>query len=115
MPQKNSKEYYLQKSSTLNSTGWVLLGIGVVSGVTGTIIYANTHNSVGWNQLNNEIGGGFLIVAGSALVVTSIPIFIRAGYYKNKAMDMSAILKFEPYLSGIAIKQYPAIGVNIRL
>jgi hypothetical protein len=115
MPQKNSKDYYLEKANKLNTSAWVLLSAGVVSGVAGIIIYDNTHNVNGWNQVSYAFGGVFLMIAGSALVVTSIPIFIRAGYYKNKALDMSAILKFEPYLSGVTIKQYPAIGVRFRL
>jgi hypothetical protein len=115
MPLKDSKEYYIQKRNKLNRTGWVLLGTGVVMGVTGTIIYGNTHNGDGWDQLSYEFGGVFLMVAGSALVITSVPIFIRAGYYKNKALDMSASLKIEPYQSGLAMKHYPAIGISIRL
>ncbi len=115
MPQPNSKEYYLEKQSKLNTTAWVLLGIGAAMGVTGTIIYENVAHKNELDQVGNEFGGVFLMVAGSAMVVTSVPIFIRSGYYKRKAMDLSANLKFEPYQSGVAMKSFPAIGLRISL
>jgi hypothetical protein len=115
MPKQNSKEYYLEKQSKLNTTAWVLLGIGAAMGVTGTILYENAAHANEWDQVGNEFGGIFLIAAGSAMVVTSVPIFIRSGYYKRKAMDLSANLKFEPYQSGVAMKSFPAIGLRISL
>jgi hypothetical protein len=83
-------------------------------GVTGTIIYENAYHD-DWDQVGNVLGGAFLMAAGSAMVITSVPIFIRSGYYKRKAVDISANLKFEPYQSGLAIKRYPAIGLSISL
>ena len=114
MPEKNSKEYYLEKGNNLKTTAWVLLGAGAVMGITGTIIYEKNHND-NLNEVGNELGGVFLIAAGSAMVITSVPIFIRSGYYKRKALDISANLKFEPYQSGLAIKRLPAIGLTISL
>jgi uncharacterized membrane protein len=114
-PAINSKEYCLEKHSKLNTTAWVLLSAGVVMGVTGTIIYENAYHNDGWDQMGNVFGGSFLMIAGSALVITSVPIFIRSGYYKRKAMDLSASLKFEHYQSGLAMKSYPAIGLRISL
>ena len=84
-------------------------------GVTGTILYEHAAQTNEWNEVGNEFGGVFLMAAGGAMVVTSIPIFIRAGYYKRKAMDVSANLKFEPYQSGLAMKRFPAIGLRISL
>jgi len=116
IPQKDSKEYFLEKGSKLNRTGWVLLSVGSVLGVTGTIIYVNSiHSKGGWDQLGNEYGGAFLILAGSSLVLTSIPVFIRSGYYKRKALNMSASFKLEPYQSGLSVKHFPSVGVSIRL
>jgi hypothetical protein len=115
MPQTNSKEYFLEKESKLNTAAWVLLGAGTVMAITGTIIYEHAIHNENWDEVGNTFGGVFLIVAGSAMVVTSIPIFIRSGYYKRKALNMSAALKFEPYQSGLAMKHYPAIGISISL
>jgi len=114
-PAKNSREYYVEKESKLNTAGWVLLGGGMAMGIAGTILYVNANHADNWNELGNEWGGVFLMIAGSAMVITSVPIFIRSGYYKRKAMDISANLKFEPYQSGLAMKSYPAIGLRISL
>lgn len=115
MPQQNSKEYYLEKRSKLNTTAWVLLSVGAVIGATGTMLYEHAAQTNEWEQVGNEFGGVFLMAVGSAMVITSVPIFIRAGYYKRKAMDISANLKFEPYQSGLAMKRLPAIGLSISL
>lgn len=115
IPQQNSKEYFLEKRNKLNTAGWVLLGGGVTMGIIGTILYENAYHSEDWYQTGNVFGGVFLMTIGSAMVITSVPIFIRAGYYKRKAIDMSASLQFEPYQSGLAMKSYPAIGLRISL
>ena len=115
MPREDSKEYFLEKRSKLNTTAWVLLGIGAAMGVTGTILYEHAAQTNEWDQVGNEFSGVLLMAAGGAMVVTSIPIFIRAGYYKRKAMDVTANLKFEPYQSGLAMKRFPAIGLSISL
>jgi hypothetical protein len=115
IPDVNSKEYYLERGSKLNTTAWVLLGVGATLGATGFIIYQNNHNQNDWENLGNTFSGIFLIAAGSALVITSVPIFIRSGYYKSKALNLSASLKLEPYQAGLALKRYPSIGLSIRL
>jgi hypothetical protein len=115
LSQTYTKEFYLEKESKLNTAAWVLLSAGTVMGITGTIIYEHAIHNENWDEVGNTFGGVFLIVAGSAMVVTSIPIFIRSGYYKKKALNMSANLKFEPYQSGLAMKHYPAIGISISL
>jgi len=115
VPDFNSKEYCLERASKLNTTAWVLLGVGVTLGTTGFIVYQNTHNQDDWENVGNTFSGIFLIAAGSALVITSVPIFIRSGYYKSKALNFSASLKLEPYQAGLALKRYPSIGLSIRL
>jgi hypothetical protein len=115
MPDKNSKEFLEGKHNKLNTTGWILLGTGVALGVTGIIIYDHANKAGDWGASDNLFGGVFLMIAGSALTIASVPVFIKAGYYKRKAMNMSANLRFEPYQSGVAIKQYPAIGLKISL
>jgi uncharacterized membrane protein len=115
IPDMNSREYFMEKGSKLNTTAWVLLGVGATLGTTGLILYENAHNQNDWENVSNTFSGIFLIAAGSALVVTSVPIFIRSGYYKRKGLDMSASIKLEPYQSGVALKHYPSVGLSIRL
>jgi len=115
IPPVNTKDYYEYKRARLNTTAWVFLGLGVTLGTTGLIIYENAKYQDDLNNLGNTFGGSFLIGVGSAFVLTSIPIFIRSGYYKKKGLDMSASLKMEPYQSGVALKHYPSVGLSIRL
>jgi hypothetical protein len=65
----------------------------------------------------SEAGADFLIIAGASMVVTSIPLFITAGKYKRKALEMSANLKVESrqdlYQASVSMKYYPAVGVRI--
>jgi len=114
-PENNSKEYFESKHNKLNTTAWVFLGTGVTLGVVGIIMYDHANHADNWGDTDNLFGGIGLMVTGSALTVASVGIFIKAGYYKRKALNMSANLKFEPYQSGIAVKQYPAIGLRISL
>jgi hypothetical protein len=114
IPQINSKEYFLAKSSKLNTTGWVLIGVGAVLGTTGIIIYNKNKNGT-LDQLGNTYGGVLLTIVGGAMVVVGIPLVIRSGYYKRKAMAMTATLNLENYQSGLAIKHFPSIGLSIRL
>jgi hypothetical protein len=115
MAQWNSKEYFLKKRNSLHATAWMLLCTGAIFSVGGSMQYENAIHSNDRNRLNKEIGGAVLAVAGSAVAIASVPIFIKAGYYERKVVDMSANLQFEPCLPGLAIKQYPAIGLRISL
>lgn len=115
LPQNYSKEYFQEKASSLNTTAWVLLGAGVVVGGIGLIVYENSLRTNGWDQFGASFEGGIIIIAGSALVITSIPIFIRSAYYKNRAMEISAMMELEPYQSGLALKHFPSIGLHFQL
>lgn len=84
-------------------------------GVAGIIVYEHAREGEDIDQTRPAFAGIGLMAAGSAMVIASVPIFIRSGYYKRKVLDMSAGLKFEPYQSGLAIKNYPAIGLSISL
>ena len=114
LPQKYSKEYFQEKASSLNTTAWVLLGAGAVVGGIGLSVYENSTRTSTWELLGASFGGEFLMAAGSALVVTSVPIFIRSGYYKNKAMNISATMNLEPCQSGLAMRSFPSVGLRIQ-
>jgi hypothetical protein len=115
MAQWNSKQYFLKKRNSLNATAWVLLCTGAIFSIGGSMQYENAIHSNDRNRLNKEIGGAVLTVAGSTMVIASVPIFIKAGYYERKVVDMSANLQFQPSQPGLAIKQYPAISLRISL
>ena len=102
----------------MKTTGWVLISAGTVLGITGYFVYENTLNSDYHNfdaAVGNTFGATLLMAGGAAMVVVGIPVLIRSGYYKRKALNMSAMMKFETYQTGIAFKQFPAVGLSIRL
>jgi hypothetical protein len=116
--QRFSSEYYMNKSRKMKTAGWILISAGAVMGVTGYLVYQNQlySNSGGLDtQIGNTFGSLFLSVAGAAVVVVGVPVLIRSGYYKRKALNMSAMLKFEPNQTGISMKQFPAVGLRIQL
>jgi hypothetical protein len=118
-----TSEYYALKSSKLKTTGWILFSIGTVLGVTGEILNESYKRKVYHldqlgDALGDEYGAALLIIAGSSMVITSVPIFIRAGYYKRKSLDMSASFNLESSQelsqSGLSMKRYPAVGIRIQ-
>jgi hypothetical protein len=72
---------YFQKGKRLETTGIVLLGVGLgigIPGLIGTLNYYDVLNG-------NGSGYGLLFVAGLAATITSIPVFITGAHYKRKA------------------------------
>jgi hypothetical protein len=113
-PEINSKEYFLAKSSRMNTTGWLLVGVGATLGVTGYFIYQNNKNG-DLNQLDDTYAGYLAIIGGTAMVAVGIPVLIKSGYYKRKAMAMTASINLEPCQLGLAVKHFPTIGISIHL
>lgn len=113
-----SSEYYMNKSNKMKTTGWVLISVGTVLGIAGYFVYENQLNT-DYNSIDDAIGSTLgatiLMAGGTAMVVVGIPVLIKSGYYKRKALNMSAMMKFETYQTGVAFKQLPALGLSIRL
>jgi hypothetical protein len=119
-PSNNTREYYLQKSNRMKTAGWILLGVGSALTIGGIIVYNDAMNSEDWvNGIYNGAGGYIAIIAGSAMVVTSIPILIVAGNNKKKAMELSSSLKLEPYQqiheASLATQWVPSISFRLSL
>lgn len=119
-----SSEYLLNKSNKLKSTGWTLISVGAVLSAAGLIWYENTLNQeYTLNQFGDAIlntrGPRLLMVAGGTMMLISVPLFIQAGHYKNKSLQMASTLKLEQSRelsqSGISMKQYPSLGLKIQL
>jgi hypothetical protein len=117
---KYEQEFFAKKSKTLKTTAWVFLGVGTVFAVTGWQVYENNRDfNDPISGSVTMVGSGFLTVLGTAMVLTSIPLFIVSGHYKKKSLNLSASLKLEPCQGlsqmGISLKHYPAVGLRIRL
>ncbi len=83
--------YYMQKSKSQRTVGWVTLGTGVVLSGIGLLIADNsetTTNSYGVIGDDNSVTGGVLVLAGAASGIVSIPFMIMASVNRHKARLM---------------------------
>jgi hypothetical protein len=116
----HNQDYYLKKSSRMNTAGLVLLGLGSALTIGGVIVYNDAMNSENWGDgLVNGAGGYLAIVAGSAMVITSIPVLIVAGHNKKKAMELSSSIQLQPYQQirevSLATNWVPSLSLKLRL
>lgn len=109
-----SKEDYLKKSRNQRTTGWIMLGGGVVLGAVGAATFNNS------DFLSNDAAsntGGWLFVIGGASALGSIPFFISSAHNARKA----AAISFKPQPvhypvnTALVVKWQPAVSVSIRL
>ena len=114
-------DYFLQKSSDLQNSAGKLACIGAVLGVSGLLLHEagnNSQNQMGAAEFYTG-GGMFLLLAGTSLIVISIPLYFESVHYKNKAMAMNASLGFQSFhdlnKTGLVLKQYPAFSLKINL
>ena len=82
-----SKEQYVHKKKVFNIIGYSLLGTSTVLFVKGSILAktqrkAKGNSALNWDGLGEDILGG---ISGLA----SIPFFLLASHYKNKAVSLS--------------------------
>ena len=122
-PIKDSRDYFLAKSKKTKTTAIVLLSAGAVVGGLGLYFYQQSINQeYNLEQMDDAIvntGAPYIaMIAGTAMMTTSIPLFFASAHYKKKAMSMSASLKMEPYqsvsLTGMFTKRYPSLGFVIH-
>ena len=110
----------LQKNKTQKTIAWVLAGAGVTSVIfsiataDGTEIFSSI---AGNNKPINRFG--VLFFGGSAVAISSIPLFIASGKNKRKAMTATTYLKMQTMpLAGwnsFVQKSYPSLAVKINL
>jgi hypothetical protein len=98
---------YLKKSKTQKTVAFIFLGAGAL-----TIISVS-----GGNTDFNTLGP--LVVLGSVLTLSSIPLFIASGRNKRKAANASLGIKFEkkPMMqqTAISFQSLPALSFKLRL
>lgn len=80
-------DFHLKKKRANNLAGWLALGGGVVTVVTGFIVSTDELiDSIDLNSdTNSKNNGEWLVVAGGVMTLASIPLFISAGKHKKKA------------------------------
>ncbi|MES1181765.1 MAG: hypothetical protein ABUL44_03130 [Flavobacterium sp.] len=121
--QQKTKTYddYMEKSRKRNTAGWIFVGSGTALTIGGTALLISAADSEediyddSWD--GKVIGGAVMLVAGVALIGTSIPFFIMSHRYKKKAMNLA--FKTEklqmPRLGKPGNQYYPALSLKINL
>lgn len=124
MIDKGSPEYYFQKSAKAKTAGWILLSVGSVLAVGGIIEYndamSREYTWSNWDEgMVNTAGAEFAIIAGTSMVVTSIPLFLVSHSLNKKGMRASASFNFQPYQelhqANLATKYMPSLSFRINL
>lgn len=119
-PVSLTKEEYLKKRKTQNTTGWVLLAGGTTLLIIGGTMGANFNGLFDPNRPpqslpKNESLATILQITGGAATLASIPFFVAASKNKKKAMSVALSIERMPainYGSGMA---YPAVGLQLQL
>jgi hypothetical protein len=84
--QQESYEYYMRKSKTNKTIGWVLAGTGTALAIGGAIAATKevTENVLNLDTKLSDTDD-ILLGAGVACAVASVPFFISAGKNKKRA------------------------------
>ena len=119
--QAYSKDYYLQKSKNQENTGWILLGFGTATLAAGGVMAITTGNadlahtsSPGYKSSDAYI---YVLAAGAALDISSIPFFISASKNRKLAAQLS-ISNQNIYLlqqNTVTVRYAPALTIKICL
>lgn len=106
-----NKDYYLQKTKTQNTVGWILLGAGTTAIVAGIISGTKKDDDLA------DVGVGVVaVVSGVVVDLVSIPFFISAAKNKKRAATAVAFHMQPmnlPIQQGFVLKQQPTISVKI--
>lgn len=111
-------DYHILKQKKNKTTAWILLGSGVAMGIVGIAILENNAEEIITDIYTGKgsssgIGSSFLIIAGGASTLASIPFFISAGKHKRKA---TLSLKGEQNLVGnITFRKYNNLSVSLTI
>ncbi len=116
-----NKQYYLGKSKSQKTAGWIIFGVGATALLTGVFVRAAETSfyiiTIG-SSSNSSNAPEILMIGGAVFMVGSIPLFISAHDNKLKAIQSSIGLKMEENAGLIQMyvgKYQPAISWKIKL
>lgn len=115
-----SKDYYLKKSKTQKTIGWVMLGGGVAMTTVGIVIKNKQSNDDPFNSLNNldKIGKSVVLIGvGIGTALGSIPFFISSAKNARKAATISFNNQrvLFPQQNIFVLKSQPTLTLKIQL
>lgn len=111
-----TKQDYLKKSKSQKTIAWILAGVGVTSviisiaTVDGTEIFSSI---AGNDKPINRFGA--LFFGGSAVALSSIPLFIISDKNKRKAMSLSFKMEQVPQLQIASLVNKPTPSVSLKI
>lgn len=113
----NTKAFYLQKSKTQRTAGWILLGGGALLAVSGGVLFSNNFQLFNNKNDDKAATGGVLFLTGLGCSLGSIPFFISAAHNANKAATISFNTQpiLLPQQNNVVVKTQAAICVKIKL
>jgi len=85
--QKMDSLFYVDKAAKMNSTGWILAGVGAAVGIGGAFVIHNSSSSL--DGIGDMAAGTGLVVVGCSAAITGIVLIARSSYYRNKALQAS--------------------------
>lgn len=111
-----TKDYYLSKSKSQKTIGWVMLGGGVAMATAGILI-VNKNDDDLLDNLGNTGAGMILEIAGIATALGSIPFFISSAKNIRKAAFISLNNQqiLIPQQNSFALTTQPALLLKIEL
>jgi len=112
--------HYLRSAKTLKILGWTSLGVGIPTTFLGIFFVALGNSYSPGNSTNNI--GALVIVSGSVLTLSSIPLFIVSHHYKTKGNKLKAVSLslgsqqvFIPQGNRFVSGVQPALSVKVSL
>ena len=116
-----NRQYYLGKSKSQKTAGWIIFGVGAAATLTGAIVRAAETSlyivTIGTSSYSSN-APEILMIGGVVFMVGSIPLFISAHDNKLKAIQLSIGPKMEENAELIQMyvgKYQPAISLKIKL
>ncbi len=117
-PHPFSKDQYMEISRRQSTTGWILLGTGVALGTAGYFLFRDNYPVFSESNSGAD-AGAWMLIAGTASVLTSGGFFIASGVNKERAREMTWNIKMERgapiVLQGSGPGYYPALSIKMKL
>jgi hypothetical protein len=111
-----SKDYYLKKSKTQKTVGWILLGTGAGIAAYG-FITRNSYTDNAGPFGGQNYTGALIAIGGGVISASSIPFFISSAKNKRKAATISFKNQkiLFPRQNTFVLKTQPTLTLKIEL
>jgi len=114
-----SKDYLLHRSKNQNIAGWILLTGGTAMAIVGATGFDGHFNILDGNNSSATRSDifGFVMIAGFAADLVSIPLFIRASHNKKLATFFSIGNQtiYNPRTNSFCLNALPAFTLRIAI